>query len=54
MKQMKHTLTLVFLLLNLGFTTLSAADLRLGSPFSEHMVLQREKPVSVWVTCPHE
>ena len=48
MKQMKHTLTLVFLLLNLGFTTLSAADLRLGPPFSDHMVLQREKPVAVW------
>ena len=48
MKQMKHTLTLVFLLLNLCFTTLSAADLRLGPPFSDHMVLQREKPVAVW------
>jgi len=45
---MKHTLALVFLLLNLGLTTLSAADLRLGPPFSDHMVLQREKPVAVW------
>ena len=27
---------------------LHAAELRLGSPFSEHMVLQREKPVAVW------
>ncbi len=25
-----------------------AADLRVGSPFSDHMVLQREKPVAVW------
>ncbi len=45
---MKYTLTLTLVLLNLGFTTLFAADLRLGSPFSEHMVLQREKPVAVW------
>ena len=26
----------------------SAEELRLGSPFSDHMVLQREKPVSIW------
>jgi sialate O-acetylesterase len=36
------------LLFALGVTTLCAADLRLGSPFSDHMVLQREKPVAVW------
>lgn len=38
----------VALLLVLGFTPLFAADLRLGSPFSDHMVLQCEKPVAVW------
>ena len=38
----------VSLLLALGVTALSAAELRLGSPFSDHMVLQREKPVAVW------
>jgi sialate O-acetylesterase len=27
---------------------LAAAGFRLGSPFSDHMVLQREKPVAVW------
>lgn len=26
----------------------SAEELRLGSPFSDHMVLQREKPVTIW------
>ncbi len=31
-----------------GFTSVSAADIRLGSPFSDHMVLQRDKPVAVW------
>jgi len=29
-------------------STLLGADLRLGSPLSDHMVLQREKPVAVW------
>lgn len=31
-----------------GGSTLFAAGFRLGSPFSDHMVLQREKPVAVW------
>lgn len=30
------------------FTSLCAADLRLGSLFSDHMVLQRDKPIAVW------
>ena len=30
------------------FSGLSAADLRLGSLFSDHMVLQRDKPIAVW------
>jgi sialate O-acetylesterase len=42
---MKTTVTLIITLL---VATLHAADLRLGSPFSDHMVLQREKPVAVW------
>lgn len=29
-------------------SSLVAADFRLGSPISDHMVLQREKPVAVW------
>ena len=31
-----------------GYTSLFAGDFRLGSPISDHMVLQREKPVAVW------
>ena len=45
---MKHIIILAFLQLALHVATLSAADLRLGSPFSDHMVLQCEKPVAVW------
>jgi sialate O-acetylesterase len=26
----------------------SGGELRLGSPFCDHMVLQREKPVAIW------
>jgi sialate O-acetylesterase len=36
------------LLLSHASCTLSAAELRLASPFSDHMVLQREKPLAVW------
>ena len=32
----------------LGNAPLFAADFRLGSPLSDHMVLQREKPVAIW------
>ena len=35
-------------LLLVPLTALHAADLRLGSLFSDHVVLQREKPVAVW------
>ena len=31
-----------------GMLSAFAAELRLGSPFSDHMVLQREKPIAVW------
>ena len=33
-------------------TTLSGAELRLADVFSDHMVLQREKPVPIWGTAP--
>jgi sialate O-acetylesterase len=45
---MKHTLTFLTALLFAPLAALHAADLRLGSTFSDHMVLQREKPVAVW------
>ncbi len=32
----------------LSLTFLSAAELKLATPFADHMVLQREKPVPVW------
>lgn len=31
-----------------GSASLVAAEFRLGSPFADHMVLQREKPLAVW------
>ena len=42
-----HLPTLLLAGLALG-SSLLAADLRLASPLSDHMVLQREKPVAVW------
>jgi sialate O-acetylesterase len=46
---MKHSyLTTLLALLTLGCSSLSAADFRLASALSDHMVLQREKPVAVW------
>ncbi|TWU20141.1 F5/8 type C domain protein [Novipirellula galeiformis] len=44
---MKQTLTFILFLL-LPTPLLSAADLRLASVFSDHMVLQREQSVPVW------
>lgn len=44
---MKLLIPLATLLLA-PLAALHAADFRLGSPFSDHMVLQREKPVAVW------
>jgi sialate O-acetylesterase len=38
----------VLLCIFAGGSSLFAADFRLGSPISDHMVLQREKPVAVW------
>ena len=31
---------------------LSAQELRLGTPFSDHMVLQRDRPIPVWGWAP--
>ena len=31
-----------------GMSSVLGVELRLGSPFSDHMVLQRDKPVAVW------
>jgi sialate O-acetylesterase len=46
---MKYSyLTTVLAFLTLGSAPLSAADFRLASALSDHMVLQREKPIAVW------
>ena len=46
---MKHTcLTTLIAFFTFGSGSLSAADFRLASALSDHMVLQREKPVAVW------
>jgi sialate O-acetylesterase len=46
---MKHSyLTTVLAFLTLVSASLSAADFRLASALSDHMVLQREKPIAVW------
>jgi len=44
---MKRVLFLITLIIR-ALPALHAADLRLGSPFADHMVLQRDKPVAVW------
>ena len=51
MNSMTPSPTFLYSLLSvlaLGCSTLTASDLRLGSPFSEHMVLQRDKPLAFW------
>ncbi|MFM7070442.1 MAG: hypothetical protein ACKO38_01435 [Planctomycetota bacterium] len=45
---MKKALILWCLLLAASATTVSAAELGLASVFSDHMVLQRDKPVKIW------
>ena len=45
---MKQSLTFLFALLLLPFGKISAGDLKLAAVFSDHMVLQRDKPVPVW------
>ena len=48
MKLTRIGLTTILAFLTLGCSSLSAADFRLASALSDHMVLQREKPVAVW------
>jgi sialate O-acetylesterase len=45
---MKHILTLLTALLLAPLAALQAAELKLAAVFSDHMVLQRDKPVPVW------
>lgn len=45
---MKRTLTLLSALLLTPLNALHGAELKLGAVFSDHMVLQRDKPVAVW------
>ena len=45
---MKHPLALLTALVLAPLTVLHAADLKLASVFTDHMVLQRDKPVPVW------
>jgi sialate O-acetylesterase len=45
---MKQSLTFLFALLLLPFGKISAGELKLAAVFSDHMVLQRDKPVPVW------
>ena len=45
---MKHTLTLLTVLLLTPLAGLHAAELKLAAVFSDHMVLQREQAVPVW------
>ncbi len=45
---MKHTLTLIAALLLAPLAALHAAELKLPTLFTDHMVLQRDKAVSVW------
>lgn len=44
----KQTLSLLILFLAATFCPSFAADLKLGSLFQEHMVLQRDVPIKVW------
>ncbi|MEO9894157.1 sialate O-acetylesterase [Aurantibacter sp.] len=41
-----YSLQIVFFLLSV--TTFFAQELKLGSPFQEHMVLQRDMPLNIW------
>lgn len=45
---MKYTLAILATLALAPLAPLSAAELKLASLFSDHMVLQRDKPVPVW------
>lgn len=45
---MRGFLNLLFLFCFIPACELSASELKLASVFSDHMVLQREKPISIW------
>lgn len=45
---MKHNIAFLSTLLLAPLATLHAAELKLSAIFSDHMVLQRDKPVPVW------
>jgi sialate O-acetylesterase len=52
---MKHTDSKIFVIalslcVSMLFAVAARADVKLASPFTSHMVLQREKPVPVWGT----
>ena len=44
---MNAKLTTITLLL-LAFTSFATADVRLPKIFGDHMVLQRDRPISIW------
>ncbi len=48
MKLTRIGLTTLLAFFSFGSASLSAADFRLASAISDHMVLQREKPVAMW------
>lgn len=48
MKTIFHSLCVWLAAMTVGTTHLCAGEFRLGSPLSDHMVLQREKPVAIW------
>ena len=48
--KMKHRAVVYILAVACIACLPSGAAVRLGMPFSDHMVLQREKPVAVWGT----
>ena len=45
---MRPTFPLLLALLLAPLTSLQADDLKLATILSDHMVMQREKPVTVW------
>jgi sialate O-acetylesterase len=48
MKTKAQHLAAMLAIFIVGCSSLFANDFRLGSPLSDHMVLQREKPVAIW------
>lgn len=48
MKQIFLLRSALVVVLTVSGASLFAGDFRLGSPLSDHMVLQREKPIAIW------